>query len=560
MHCSSIPVRVRLAAGLALFGATVLPAHEAFAGAIVVGQSTANNGPCTVSSIQAAINRANGFGGYNLILVTDDVADGVHHENLNLNNLRNDLSLEIVGGYNNCADLQPTASGKASIYGGGRAAPVMNISGRVDLKMRGFWMEGGDNGIRWSGRGRVELVDTTINNNDLRGIWSESSGGEARLDLFGGVEISNHESYSGILARGTQVRIRGNGNTIRNNFYGILATHGSTIDIGATGAVVRDNNSTGLYLLMDSSSEGSSALLYSTDAANPLTLSGNGTALQVGGLSQKNHLQRACLKNVTIHSNRHAAMSANSPGNQIDVDSLSCQFPPEAAITCRTSEGSPCSAIRMNGEPGQRLISATHGGRIDLRNTSIERNVASSILSTNLGDDTPSTSAITLTGSVVRYNTVRDNLFEALHGGIVDLWDSTVFSNTGGFQVSLVGINPGLLQATNTIIDQPQAFLAYEGAEPWNTRYTRVLAQNRTGAPAQSEFLIGRPTYADAYGRLAPQSLGIDYAPAGGGVDLDGNPRDVDTIGRPNTHGPRDLGAFENQTGVFDRIFASGFD
>ena len=127
--------------------------------------------------------------------------------------------------------------------------------------------------------------------------------------------------------------------------------------------------------------------------------------------------------------------------------------------------------------------------------------------------------------------------------------------------MSFVGINPGLLQATNVIIDQPQFLMDFQGAAS-TARLTRLLAENTIGANGlpQDDIRIGRPIYADEHGRLAPQSLGIDYAPAGGGVDLDGNPRDLDTQGIPNINGPRDLGAFEVQAASIDRIFAHGFD
>jgi hypothetical protein len=87
-----------------------------------------------------------------------------------------------------------------------------------------------------------------------------------------------------------------------------------------------------------------------------------------------------------------------------------------------------------------------------------------------------------------------------------------------------------------------------------------VLARNRTNAQGSDEVVVGQPEYLDAYGRLAPDSLGVDYAPIGGGTDFDGNPRDVDTANLPNQLGPRDLGAFESQVTMLDMIFADGFD
>jgi len=62
--CRVTCFRLHIAAAVLLLTG-ILFARPAEAGAIVVGRSgTAGN--CTVPTIQAAINRANGFGGYNL--------------------------------------------------------------------------------------------------------------------------------------------------------------------------------------------------------------------------------------------------------------------------------------------------------------------------------------------------------------------------------------------------------------------------------------------------------------------------------------------------------------
>jgi hypothetical protein len=59
-------------------------------------------------------------------------------------------------------------------------------------------------------------------------------------------------------------------------------------------------------------------------------------------------------------------------------------------------------------------------------------------------------------------------------------------------------------------------------------------------------------------------SLGVDFAPAIGGADLDRVPHDVDLPTVPNTYGPRDLGAYEIQRtfacGTADTVFCDGFE
>src|SRR5687768_5101949 len=134
---------------LALLLSLAAQGRPAQAGAIVVGRGA----DCTVPSIQAAIERANGFGGYNLILVTDDVANGVYPENPLLQNLREDLVLELVGGYADCTTLAPTAFGKASIYGGVFNRPTLRLRGHVNATFRGFWMQSGTGEDRFGGGG-----------------------------------------------------------------------------------------------------------------------------------------------------------------------------------------------------------------------------------------------------------------------------------------------------------------------------------------------------------------------------------------------------------------------
>jgi hypothetical protein len=269
---------------------------------------------------------------------------------------------------------------------------------------------------------------------------------------------------------------------------------------------------------------------------------------------------RLCTRNIAITDNGNRPIHVAGPGAVFEMNTA-CGFPAEAEFACGPSLGW-CNAIDNNhAAAGKPLVAAVSGGSILLDRVHIAENSASSILSTNLG--TPSSlSAITLTTSIVSRNVLRDNLFESLNGGVVDIWDSTVTRNTGSFPLSLVGIDPALLQVTNSIIDQPQALLERQG-NPAAVRITRVLAPNDVGTGAGDEVLLGRPTYyfPDSI-HLDVTSLGVDHAPPGGGTDLGGHPRDVDTIGIPNQHGPRDLGAFESQVTeyIIDRVFEDGFD
>lgn len=540
---------------------------SALAGAIVVGRGV----DCTERTIQAAIDRAydlcnRGFCGYNLILVTDDVADGVYHENVRLPDMANpDLSIELVGGYNNCTELAATG-GKASIYRDDAGEPMFNFSGRSEFILRNFWVEGGQNGVYWKGHGRIRLTDVTVNNNLGEGIVAWGEGGEARMELLGGVEVTNN-GYSGIYAwltsalviRGERNRISGSGASGYTG-HGIWLDSQARLEIGATGEVISDNGGYGIYVRHHGSTAAATSWLYSIDPANPLAITRNRNGAIYYSAQESAH--RLCLKNVSVHRNTNRAFYVTGNRATLDVNDENCGFPSASAITCPVPQGvGMCNVIAENTTAtGKPLIAAIDGARVNLNRTLIRSNHnTTSILSTNLGEPA-SASSITLTNSVVMQNEARDNLFEALNGGIVDIWDTTVMRNGGPFQVSFVGIAPGLMQMTNSILDQEQTFALLENTDGATTHFTNVLAHNRTGVAAGDEVLLGEPTYIDSAGRLSPASLGVDYAPAGGGFDFDGRPRDVDTIGLPNQHGPRDLGAFESQVAVLDDIFGDAFE
>ena len=563
---ASMPYALLRASVLLVLGALSF-GKTALAGAITVGLGA----DCTEGTIQAAVDRAyrlcnEGFCGYNLILVTDDVPQSVHKENISVPDMGGhpDLSIELVGGFNNCRDLIPTG-GKASIY---RVTidPILDVRGRTDLRVRNFWIEGGQDGIYWQGHGRIELTDVTLNNHVRSGFTLQGEGGEARMELLGGVEVTNNANFGIYAWQNSAVVIRGERNRVsgtRGGSYpgnGIDLSGQAHLEIGATGEVISDNQGYGIHVDHSGNTDVPTSRLYSTDPANPLAIARNRNGAIYHRAVDSAH--RLCLKNVAIHRNTNRAFYVTGDRAVLDVNDEGCGFPAAAAITCATPQASgQCNALADNTTTtGKPLVAAVHGAKVGLHRLLIFGNKnTSSLLSTNLGEGT-STASITLTDSVVMANIARDNLFEALNGGVVDIWDSTVFQNGGQFQVGFVGIAPGLMQMTNSILDQAQSLATLENTDGSTTHFTRVLARNRDGAPVGDDILLGQPSYLDGIGRLQPASLGVDYAPAGGGVDFDGNPRDVDTAGLPDQYGPRDLGAFESQLAVLDRIFASGFE
>ena len=546
---SCIAVNVVL---LGILSVALLGARAAQAGAILVGRGPS----CTKHTVQDAITLANSNHGYSLILVTDDVPGGAWHENLSLD-LHRDVQIELVGGFDNCRDLAPTALGKASLYGG---TTLVKIRGNIDLRMRGFWLEGASSdAINSDADGRIELRDVTINRNGRDGILAVAGAGNAlRLDILGNVQVQSNGRYGIAGSYGLHVTMRGDDNRVRDNAENGIEIYGgnASVDIGATGPVVSGNGGYGVNIsyYATNSLEGESRL-FSTNPAKPLGIDGN----RAGAIRLRTlNAYRICARNISVNENSGRIVHAEGGDAAIELNGADCEFPPEAGPMCGLPLGPhTCNSIAWNTAAGP-LVSATDGARIELDRVLINQNSATSILSTNLGTAN-SGSSITLADALVIGNTLRDNLFESLNRGIVDIWNSTILGNGGPFGVSLVGINPALFQITESILDQPQVLLANEGLAS-AIHLDRVLARNDIGADGvPREMIIGQPIYSEGLGRLSRESPGVDYARAAGGTDIEGHPRDVDTVEVANTHGPRDLGAFEYP--IAERsIFADGFE
>jgi hypothetical protein len=123
------------------------------------------------------------------------------------------------------------------------------------------------------------------------------------------------------------------------------------------------------------------------------------------------------------------------------------------------------------------------------------------------------------------------------------------------------------LSLVNTIIDEPDVAALQFTDTPANLSVAYVLSNDTNSLPFSTNIVQGAPDYVNAavgdY-HLKPTSIGVDFAPATGGHDLDRRPRDVDLTSVPNYQGPRDIGAYERQNrfqcGTSDSIFCNGYE
>ena len=529
---------------------------QAAAAVILVGDSA--DPACSVHTIQEAIDLARAKGGVNTILVAAREDGGAYRENLRFTGLPEGSQLEVVGSVQSCSNPEPGETRTIVDGSGSGGGAVAFIDGGVDLEMRGLHLAGGSTGLMWQGHGRVALTDVAVESNLGAGIFAIGLGGEARIELLGDVRVSGNFS-EGVYAWDSMLVIRGDGNRISHNQgSGVVVDRMARADIGATGAVIHANGMYGLHVLHSGETVVAPTLLYSTDPANPLTISANQQGAIFQAATGSSH--EVCARNVAFMNNSGNLVHVEGSLAKFEFNGSGCEFPPAAHVAC-TSSSQPgeCSTIAYSAAPGRSLISATGGAHIDIGRVLIVGNSAATLVSSgNLAE--PSGSVVRLDTAVVTGNLATDALFLADEGGVLDVVDSTVFGNFGSFPASFAGTRPDVLQAIGSIVDQPQDLLHLAG-DPAAAQMHYVLARNRIGAEGDMhEVVIGQPSYSDSLGRLASGSPGTDQAPAAGGVDYDGNPRDVDLEEMPDGAGPRDIGAFETPAPPDDRIFGDGFD
>jgi hypothetical protein len=211
-----------------------------------------------------------------------------------------------------------------------------------------------------------------------------------------------------------------------------------------------------------------------------------------------------------------------------------------STILMQTASALTIYGLHLSGEQGASAI-RTFDSLNDFQNCLVADSTFSADPFVFENDDYFDGSATTIRGCTVANNTIG--------GGAVISSGRNV-----GFYTSIAD-QPGV--ATLSLFDSAAATAGY------------ILAADLDGLPAQDDILQGNPLYVDAANgdyHLQRGSTGVDFAPNGGGTDLDRHPHDVDLGDIANVFGPRDLGAYEIQTQlpgscyVADTVFCDGFE
>lgn len=548
---------------------------------ITVGVSGLSNN-CTVATVQEAIDLAEDRGGPQVIWITRDV-DGTVWTNQAL--YVTDQDVDLVGGFDDCHDTEP--SGHTFLSGsGGARAPVLRIRGSGVVNLRGLAIIEGDataggdaGGIDYRGNGSLNIESSIVQLNaadshDVSGIDFEGAGGQAFLGIRSGVLIADNLG-GGMEVSGTAtLTMYGDLVFVWNNGgMGVAVLSPANADIGLSShvfeGVFHNNAGPGLFASTNGQNSGSSVVrLFSIDAARPLAFTGNaGPAILVNSRDAGSAEMKVCAKDIRIGNHVVPVIShpANG-GHLVSVEgegakfamNVPCDYPTVADIVCAPQGLTHCGLIHNNQVPSARaLLAAIDGGEIEIERARIVDNDTTAVLHTKQADESP-VSHVRAKNLLIDRNDIVLAPIDVNRGGILVATNLTISGNRGDF-FTFRGDGPGFLSVSASIADQEQRLLA-GGGDKLLTQLVDVLAPNTDGTTVNHRILLGRPDFQPGTYRLSPFSPGIDIANAIGGVDIDGNPRDVDDPFTPNVEGPRDLGAFETQSFADDRIFADGFD
>jgi hypothetical protein len=503
---------------------------------------------------------------------------------------------------------------------GNNAASVIYIHGNSGVTLESLFITGGGGtdyggGIHFSGAGSLTVVGSTIQANaagvEGGGIQFNGSGGDATLTLGAGTIIYNNASGGD----GGGIHINGTAHLVANQPYTLISgnqatSHGGGLhvvgparaDIGSPGyngaPVIQFNTAAaggGIGIDAGQNDADAHVRLFTVDANNPVQVSNNrasnaGGAIWmhpfVSGISNTSVNPYLCAFEFRMDNNAAPEGSAiyadtdSSVGNG-NVGSVVHLNTDDGFATCNTPEtmasmgavscapGIPCNTLNENvaedasndPKPGAVILMLDEGtmdaARFSMRGNTGGHAIRAVDSGTTLGNCLIADDADA--GDVIRIESDGNSGYTAIDS-------CTIVNDTVGS--GAVIRSPYPLQLSNSIVDESGiATLSYSGSAA-NLNVSYVLATDTATLPQAAGIDQGEPDYVSAGNvdyhlndyHLKPTSSGIDFAPAAGGVDLDGNKRDVDLGEVPNNYGPRDLGAYERQfVCSADTVFCDGF-
>lgn len=512
-------------------------------------------------------------------------------------------SLAFDGGRVSCDSLftgDPTP-----ISGNGTSGSVFLITGSGDVSFYNLEILDGTSaaggGINFVGNGSLTLTNVLIDLNtaDNGGGISASSGGALDIYIDENTSILRniaHDSGGGIEAHGnvyvyalkpsTLIGF----NTAGNYGGGVSTVSPAQLTLGSPGLgalpVVFSNTAQwGGGVSLRGDDDDIQMLMFAMDPSAAVGVGGNYASFGGGGIYIRPgnpNQARMCAQDFRIDDNASPQGAAIflDWDTFIDVDDGgaaflnpddSCDQEGVGAVHC--AEGVACNEISRNvatdldDNPTGAIVYIGTSGYMGAQRLKAEHNVGTNLIlaagNNDLIDGTAALRSCLIDGNqfsneLIHMQNDDDNLFIDQCTFAQDIINAThliAFDNAGGNQITM----------TNTIVDEPGTLtLAQPGIDQ---SIENILTNDDSTLPSHFDIIVGTPAFVDVangdYHQL-PNSLGVDFAIASGGSDLDGNRRDVDLPETPNFFGPRDLGAYETQgtfaCSVADTIYCDGFD
>lgn len=476
-------------------------------------------------------------------------------------------------------------------------------------------------GIHFTGTGSLTIIDSVIDYNTANsaggGIQFNASGGNATLTLGAGTlvdeNISNgdgggiHINGSARLFALKPYTFIGYNQAVNGHGGGIYVAGPAQADIGSPGynsaPVISYNTAEyGGGIGMDAGPNNAdvTARIFSTDPHAPVSVSNN-VATHTGGgvwmhpylsgISDTQVIPTLCAydfridnniaqEGTAIYGDTDSSVGNGTIGSDVFLNSDSggvCSTPETiaslgavrcaAGVTCNTMTGN----VAENGSgptAGSAILlqdqSAITGARFSMRGNSGQHAIrafdAYTVLDTCLVADN------TLTAEMLRFeNDGSTAPYCDSCTGMTTIDGCTIVNNSDQGAPVIYSAHP--LDLTDSIVDELSIDTVNYAGPGGGLTASHVLATDISTLPAAAGIDQGQPTYVDAAHydyHLQPTSTGIDFAPAKGGIDLDGNPRDVNLSGVQGNPTPRDIGAYERQNrfqcGTSDSIFCNGYD
>lgn len=504
----------------------------------------------------------------------------------------------------NC-DGNPTPTAPlVTLDGSNTAGSVLEITGSSNVSLNFLEIKGGcvgsscgvgsgGGGIEFSGNGTLTLNTVTVDHNQADyggGIDVATSGGAASLTLNANTIVEFNNANLG----GGGIHVVGTGDgqatftmTQPALIYHNAATGGYGGGINVVGNAQASIGSPGLLLLgaiesnsatygggmaVTSNSDGvAEAYLYATQANSPISIQNNTASLEGGGIYESPSYDFSDINGAYVWLWDYQLLGNAAPEGAATYSDLSPNLnstfssslflnigtPPSGSVRCTPSLS--CNAISDNINRDANG-NAFPGATIFLRDAEFEAehlimrgNTGAYAIHAILEND--NASQVLLNNCLLVDNSYSSGLISNDNPADATITLGTRISNctlahnaiASGFVLNVAG---GAFTLKDSIIDQSGVpILNYSGAAG-DLTVSQMLTSSSATLPTQPDIVQGTPTYLNAATgdyHLLPDSLGVDFAPAAGGTDLDNNPRDVDLPDVPNFNGPRDLGAYEVQ-------------